>query len=93
LLDDFVNFVNNYKTKYEILIFSTIRRLETIITISRVSISTFLINTIVLVLSSKKRDRSSKIIENAFISKKREQLSKIKTTTSNKQDNNVEIFF
>jgi len=92
LLNDFANFVNNYKIKHKIFISFIIKRSKTIITIFKVIISTFLINIIVFVLLSKKRNRLSKIIENAIIFKKREKLSKIETTTNNKQDNDVEIF-
>jgi len=92
LLNDFANLVNNYETKYEMLILFIIRRSKTIITISKVIVSTFLINIIVFVLLLKKRNRLSKITKNAFIFKKRQKLSKIKTTTSSKQDNNVETF-
>jgi len=93
LLNDFANFVNNYKTKHGISIFSTIKCSKTIITISKVIVSTLLIDIIVFVLLLKKRDRSSKIIEKALMFKKREKSSKIKITTSNKQVNNVKIFF
>jgi len=93
LLDNFANLVNNYKTKYEIFIFSIIKRFKTIITISKVIVLTSLIDIIVLVLLLKKRDRLFKITKNALIFKKRERLSKIKTITSNKQDNDIEIFF
>jgi len=70
-------------------ILSIIRRLETIIIISKVIVSKLLIDIIVLVLSLKKCDRLSKTIENAFMPKKRDKLSKIKTTTNSKKDNNV----
>jgi len=92
LLDDSANLINNYKIKHEISIFSIIRRSKTIITILEVIVSISLINIIVFVLSSKKRDRLSKITKNALISKKKERLSKIETTTSSKQNNDVEIF-
>jgi len=92
LLNDFANFVNNYKIKQKIFISFIIKRSKTIITIFKVIISTFFINIIVFVLLSKKCNRLSKIIENALIFKKREKLSKIETTTNNKQDNDVEIF-
>jgi len=92
LLNNFANLVNNYKTKYEMFTFFIIRRFKTIITISKVIVSTSLINIIVFILLLKKRNRLSKITRNALIFKKKERLSKIKTTTSNKQNNNVEIF-
>jgi len=92
LLNDFANLVNNYKTKYKILIFSIIRRSKTIITIFKVIVSTFLIDIIVLVLLLKKRNRLSKITKNALMFKKRERLSKIKTITSSKQSNNIKTF-
>jgi len=71
------------------LIFSIIRRLKTIITISKVIVSKSLVDIIVLVLSLKKRDQLSKIIENALMSKKRDKLSKIKIITNNKKGNDV----
>ncbi len=70
-------------------ILSIIRRLKTTITILEVIASTLLINIIVLVLLLKKCDQSSKTIENALISKKRNKLFKIKTTTNSKKDNDV----
>jgi len=66
------------------------RRLKTIITIFEVIASTFLVDIIVLVLSLKKRNQSSKITKNALISKKRNKSLKIKTTTNSKKDNDVE---
>jgi len=92
LLDNFANLVINYKTKHEIFIFSIIRRSKTIITIFQVIVSTSLVDIIVLVLLLKKCDRLFKITKNALISKKREKSFKIKTTISNKQDNNIETF-
>jgi len=89
LLNDFANFVNDYKTKHEMFIFFIIRRFKTIITIFKVIASKFLVNIIILILSSKKRDRLSKIIENALMSKKKDRLSKIKITTNSKKDNDV----
>jgi len=74
------------------LISFIIRRSKTIITISKVIVSILLINIIVLILLSKKCDRSPKIIKNALISKKRKKLCKIKTTTNSKQNNNIKIF-
>ena len=93
MLHNFANLVNNYKTKYEILIFFIIKRFKTIITIFKITISTSLVDIIVFVLLLKKRDRLSKIIKNALMSKKREKLSKIKITTNSKQSNNIETFF
>jgi len=92
LLDYSTNLVNNYKIKYEIFILSIIRYLKTIITIFKIIVLISLVDIIVLVLLLKKRNRLSKITRNAFIFKKREKLFKIKTITSNKQDNNVKIF-
>jgi len=93
LLDNFANLINNYKIKYKMLIFFIIRRFETTITIFKIIVLTFLVDIIVFVLLFKKRDHLSKIIENALVSKKREKLFKIKITTSNKQDNDIKIFF
>jgi len=90
LLNDFANFVNDYKTKHEMSISFIMRRLKTIITIFEVIASTFLVDIIVLVLSLKKRNQSSKITKNALISKKRNKSLKIKTTTNSKKDNDVE---
>jgi len=92
LLDDFANFVNNYKTKYKMLIFFIIKCFETIIIVFEVIVSILLIDIIVLVLLLKKRDWLSKIIENALIFKKKTRLFKIETITSSKQDNNVKTF-
>jgi len=90
LLNNFANFVNDYKTKHEMSISFIMRRLKTIITIFEVIASTFLVDIIVLVLSLKKRNQSSKITKNALISKKRNKSLKIKTTTNSKKDNDVE---
>jgi len=89
LLDNFVDLVSNYKTKYKVSISSTIRRLKTIITISKVIVSTSLVDIVVLVLLPKKREQSSKTIENALMFKKRDRLSKIKIVTNSKKSNNV----
>ena len=90
MLNNFANFVNDYKTKHEMSISFIMRRLKTIITIFEVIASTFLVDIIVLVLSLKKRNQSSKITKNALISKKRNKSLKIKTTTNSKKDNDVE---
>jgi len=92
LLDNSANLVNNYKIKYEIFIFSTIWRSKTIITVFEVIVSTLLVDIIVFILLSKKRDRLSKITEKTFISKNKKRSSKIETTTSNKKNNDIEIF-
>ncbi len=89
MLDNFVDLVSNYKTKYKVSISSTIRRLKTIITISKVIVSTSLVDIVVLVLLPKKREQSSKTIENALMFKKRDRLSKIKIVTNSKKSNNV----
>jgi len=72
-------------------IFSTIRRLETTTTIFKIIVSISLINIIGLILLSKKCNQLSKTTKNALISKKRDKLSKIKTTTNSKKDNNVKM--
>jgi len=92
LLNNFANFVDNYKTKHKIFIFSIIKYFKTIIIIFEIIVLTFLINIIVFVLLSKKRDQLSKITKNAFIFKKRKNLSKIRIITSSKQNNDVKIF-
>jgi len=92
LLDNFTNLVNNYKTKYKISILFIIKRSKTIIIIFKVIVLTSLVDIIVFILLLKKRNRLSKIIENASISKKKERLFKIKITTSSKQSNDVKIF-
>jgi len=89
LLNDFANFVNDYKAKHEMSIFSIMRRSKTTIIVSKVTILTSLINIIVLVLLPKKRDQSSKIAKNALMPKKRDRLPKVKTTTNNKEGNDV----
>jgi len=89
LLNDFANFVNDYKTKHEMFIFSIIRRSKTIITIFEIIVSKFLVDIIVLVLLLKKRNRLSKTTKNALMSKKRNKSPKIKTITNNKKDNDV----
>jgi hypothetical protein len=91
LLNKFANFVNNYKTKYEIFIFSIIRRFKTIIIVSKVIVSKSLVNIIVFILSLKKRNRSSKTTKIAFIFKKRDKSSKIKIATNSKKDNDNKI--
>jgi len=75
------------------LIFFIIKCFKTTVIVFEVIVLISLIDIIVFVLLLKKRNRLSKIIENAFISKKKERLSKIETTISNKKDNNIEIFF
>jgi len=89
LLDNFANFVNNYKAKYKMFILFIIRRFETIITILELIVLKLLVDIIILVLSLKKRDQLSKTTKNALMSKKRDRLSKIKTTTNSKEDNDV----
>ncbi len=89
MLNDFANFVNDYKTKYEMFIFFIIRRFKTIIIILEVIVSKSLVNIIVLVLSLKKCDQLSKTIENALMPKKRDRSSKVKTITNSKKNNNV----
>jgi len=89
LLNNFANLVNNYKTKYEMSIFSIMRRSKTIITIFEVIASTLLVDIIVFVLSLKKRNQSSKTTKNALMFKKKNKLSKIKTIINNKKDNDV----
>jgi len=59
----------------------------------KVIVLTSLIDIIVLVLSSKKNDRSPKIAKNALISKKRDKSSKIKSIINNKKDNDVKTLF
>jgi len=93
LLDNFANFVNNYKTKHKIFILSTIRCFETTTIVFEVIVSISLVNIIVLVLLLKKRSRLSKITKNAFISKKRNRLSKIKITTNNKKTTISKYYF
>jgi len=89
LLNKFANFVNNYKTKYEIFIFFIIRRFKTIIIILEVIVSKFLVDVIVFVLLLKKRNQLFKTTKNALIFKKRDKLSKIKIATNSKKKNNV----
>jgi len=91
LLNNFANFVNNYKTNYKIFISFIIKCSKTIITISKVIVSTSLIDIVVSILLLKKHNRLSKTIENPFISKKRNKLFKIKIVTNRKKDNNVRI--
>jgi len=93
LLNEFANLVNDYKRKYEIFIFSIIRRFKTIIIISKVIVSKSLVNIIVFILLLKKRNRSSKTTKNAFMFKKRDKLSKIKIATNSKKDNDDKILF
>jgi len=56
LLDNFANLVNNYKIKYKIVSFSTIKRFKTTITIFEVIVLIFLVDIIVFVLLLKKRN-------------------------------------
>jgi len=74
-------------------IFFIIKHSKTIIIIFEIIVSISLVNIIIFILLLKKCDQLSKITRNALISKKREKLSKIKITTSNKQNNNIKIFF
>ncbi len=71
------------------LIFLIIKRSKTTITILEIIVLTSLVDIVVLILLLKKRKRLSKTIENAFISKKRSKLFKIKIVTNSKKDNNV----
>ncbi len=71
MLDNFANLVNNYKTKYKISIFSTIKCFETTITISKVTVLISLIDIVVSILLLKKRNQLSKATENTFIFKKK----------------------
>jgi len=89
LLNNFANFVNNYKTNYKIFISFIIKCSKTIITISKVIVSISLVNIVILVLLLKKRKQLPKTIENASIFKKKNRLFKIKTIINNKKDNNV----
>jgi len=66
------------------------RRPKTTITILEVIALTPLVDIIVLVLSSKKRDQLSKATKNALMPKKRGRSLKIKTTTNSKEGNDVE---
>ena len=75
--------------KTQNIYFLFIRRFKTTIIVFKVIILILLIDIIVFVLLLKKRNRSSKIAKNAFISKKRDRLSKIKTIINNKKGNNV----
>jgi len=68
-----------------------IRYFKTTIIVFEVIVSILLVNIIVFVLLLKKRNQLSKILENAFMSKKKNRLYKIKIITNNKKDNNVEI--
>jgi len=68
-----------------------IRYFKTTIIVFEVIVSILLVNIIVFVLLSKKRNQLSKTIKNAFMSKKKNRLFKIKIITNNKKDNNVEI--
>jgi len=68
-----------------------IRYFKTTIIVFEVIVSILLVNIIVFVLLLKKRNQLSKIVENAFMSKKKNRLYKIKIITNNKKDNNVEI--
>ncbi len=89
MLNNFVDFINNYKIKYKVSIFFIIKYFKTIITIFKVIVLIFLINIVVLILLLKKCKRLSKTIENALIFKKRDRLSKIKTIINSKKDNNI----
>ncbi len=71
MLNDFVNFVNNYKTKHKMFILFIIKRFKTIITIFKIIVLTLLANIVVLILLLKKRERSFKTIENAFMLKEK----------------------
>jgi len=83
VLDNFANLVNNYKTKYRIFIFSITRHFKITIIVSKVIVLISLINIIVFILLLKKRNRLFKTTKNAFIFKKKDRLSKIKTITNN----------
>jgi hypothetical protein len=89
LLNDFANFVNDYKTKYEMFIFFIIRRFKTTIIVFKVIVSKSLVDIIVLVLLLKKRNQLFKTTKNALMPKKKDRLSKIKTITNSKKDNDV----
>jgi len=91
LLNNFANLVNNYKIKHKMFILFIIRYFKTTIIVFEVIVSILLVNIIVFVLLLKKRNQLSKIVENAFMSKKKNRLYKIKIITNNKKDNNVEI--
>ncbi len=78
MLDNFANFVNNYKIKYRISILSTIRRSKTATIVFKVIVLIILTNIIVSILLLKKRSRLSKIAENALISKKKENYLKLR---------------
>jgi len=85
LLNNFANFVNNYKTKYKISIFSIIRRSKITIIVFEVIVLISLVDIIVLVLFLKKRNRLFKTTKNVTISKKRNKLFKIKIITKQKK--------
>jgi len=72
---------------------SIIRRSKTTIIVFKISISTSLVNIIVLILLLKKRNRLSKTTKNASIFKKKDRLFTIKIITNNKKDNDIEILF
>ncbi len=89
MLNNFVDLVNNYKTKHKMSIFFIIRHSKTIITIFEIIVSTSLIDIVVLILLLKKCEQLSKTTKNALIFKKKNRLSKIKTIINSKKDNNV----
>ncbi len=70
-------------------IFFIIKYFKTIITISKVTVLILLVDIVIFVLLLKRRDRLLKIAKNAFISKKRDRLFKIKIVTNNKKNNNI----
>ncbi len=70
-------------------IFSIIRRLKTIITILKIIAFISLIDIVVPILFSKKRNQLSQTTKNALIFKKRNKLSKIKFITNSKKDNDI----
>jgi len=93
LLNDLANFVNKYKTKYEMSIFFIIRRSKTIITIFEIIVLTSLVDIIVLVLLSKKRDRSSKITKNALISKKKIDCLRLRLLQTTRKTTTLKHYF
>jgi hypothetical protein len=93
LLKGFASLINNYKIKHKMFISSIIRRSKTTIIVFKISISTSLVNIIVLILLLKKRNRLSKTTKNASIFKKKDRLFTIKIITNNKKDNDIEILF
>ncbi len=93
MLNNFANLVNNYKIKYKLFISFIIKYFKIIIIVSKVIVLILLINIIIFVLLLKKYNRLSKTIENPLIFKKKDKLSKIKTTTNSKKDNNIKILF